>query len=310
MKTLKIMSVALLALLLTITLMACGTDKPSKDDEPNDEPNDEPGHEEDEGEPGELEYELNEDGQTYAVVGLGTYKRSALVISSEYKGKPVTCIAKGAFEDCTEIISVTIPNGITSIGGEAFLDCTALTNITIPDSVTSINQSAFEGCTGLTSITIPDSVTSIKSGAFYDCTALKSIVVNNNNPTFYSEGNCLIKKNSNELILGCKTSVIPNSVTSIGEGAFRGCTGLTSITIPDSVTSIGMGAFRGCTGLTSITIPDGVTSIEVGAFSGCTGLTNITFQGTMAEWGEIVLRFNWNEKATAVHCTDGDVPLK
>ena len=187
--------------------------------------------------------------------------------------------------DCDKSITgeLIIPSEIegypvVSIGSWAFGGCTGLTSITIPDSVTSIDYSAFYGCTGLTSITIPDSVTSIDYSAFGGCTGLTSITVDENNAVYDSRNNCnaIIETATNKLISGCKNTVILDSVTSIEDFAFSGCTGLTSITIPDSVTSIGWRTFEGCTNLTSITIPNSLTSIEDGAFSGCTGLTSIT----------------------------------
>ena len=199
----------------------------------------------------------------------------------------VTEIGWSAFEDCTGLTSITIPNSVTSIGEAAFSGCTGLTSVTIGNSVTSIREEAFRGCTGLTSITIPNSVTSIEYGAFSGCTGLTSIVVENGNKVYDSRSNCnaIIETATNTLIQGCKTTIIPNSVTSIGSGAFSGCTGLTSITIPNSVTSIGGAAFSGCTGLTSVIIPNSVTSIEEGAFSGCTGLTSITIPNSVTSIG-------------------------
>ena len=180
-----------------------------------------------------------------------------------------------------KINCVVIRNSVTSIGNSAFYGCTGLTSITIPDSVTSIGGWAFFDCTGLTSITIPDSVTSIGYGAFAYCTGLTSITVSGGNKKFDSRNNCngIIKTATNTLISGCKNTDIPDSVTRIGDRAFWGCTGLTSVTIPDSVTSIGDSAFRNCTGLTSITIPDSVTSIGDGAFAYCTGLASVCFMG-------------------------------
>ena len=157
----------------------------------------------------------------------------------------VTTIDVGAFSGCTSLESVTIPDSVTSIDYYAFSGCTSLESVTIPDSVTSIDYYAFGGCTSLASVTIPDSVTSIGAGAFKGCAGLESLTVDTNNTVYDSRNNCnaVIETGSNTLIAGCKNTVIPNDVTTVGEDAFFGCTSLASVTIPDSVTSIGFEAF-------------------------------------------------------------------
>ncbi len=191
------------------------------------------------------------------------------------------------FSYLTQLKTIKLPNSVTSIGDRAFSDCFGLTSVTIPGSVTSIGSYAFENCSGLTSVTIADGVTSIATSAFSGCSGLTSIVVDSKNTIYDSRDNCnaIIKTAKNELFLGCQTTIIPGSVTLIGESAFEGCSGLTSVTIPGSVTSIGFYAFESCSGLTSVTIADGVTSIGSSAFESCSGLTSVTIPGSVTSIG-------------------------
>ena len=151
------------------------------------------------------------------------------------------------------------------------------TSVTIPNSVTKIVRNAFSGCNRLTSIDIPNSVTSIGRNAFEGCDGLTSIIIESGNTVYDSRNNCnaIIMTASNTLIKGCLNTIIPNSVANIGEGAFRDCSGLTSIDIPNSVTNIGRYAFGGCSGMTSVTIGSGVTDIGTLAFKDCTSLTDV-----------------------------------
>ena len=140
-----------------------------------------------------------------------------------------------------------------------------------------IDYGAFLNCTGLTSIEIGNSVISVPGGAFKGCTNLTSISVTNGNTKYDSRenSNAIIETRSNTLICGCKSTIIPSSVTSIGPEAFSGCSGLSFIDIPNSIRSIGYEAFSGCSGLTSIEIPNSITEINGKTFEGCTGLTSI-----------------------------------
>ena len=160
------------------------------------------------------------------------------------------------------------------------------TEYVIPNSVYGIREEVFENCTSLTSITIPDSVTIIAVGAFYGCESLTEISVSSENADYSSENGVLFNKDKTKIVrypVGKKdlSYSIPDSVTSIGEEAFRYCALLTSVTIPDGVTSIGEGAFGDCTSLTSITIGNGVTSIGRIAFSDCISLTSVTIPNSV-----------------------------
>lgn len=162
---------------------------------------------------------------------------------------------------------------VTAIGSNAFYSYEGnywLSSITIPNTVTTIGSMAFSGCIGLTSITIPNSVVAIHDGAFWRCGGLTSIIVESGNPKYDSRKNCnaLIETASNTLIVGCQNTTIPNSVITIGVGAFSDCR-ITSINIPNSVTTVGDYAFEYCSGLTSVTIPNSIISIGESAFSGC-----------------------------------------
>ena len=298
-------------------------------------------------------------------------------------GENLLTIGDSAFYQCYRIEKVAIPDKVTSIGNSAFAGWIALTDATIGNSVESIGNLAFENCNSLTSIIIPDSVTSIGDMAFRGCRSLTNIripdnVTNIGRDAFSYCGDGFIKYLKgvgyvDRWVVECDTSItkvelkadtvgvadsaffwcssltsitIPDSVTSIGDGAFgNGCalTGVyitdiaawckikfydydsnplyyahnlylnnelvTDLVVLDRVTSIGDYAFRGCSGLTSVTIGNGVTSIGARAFSDCSKLTDINYNGSMEEWNKIEKGENWNSSTGnyVVHCTDGDI---
>lgn len=218
-------------------------------------------------------------GVEYTVTGIGPHAfQECTSLTSVSIPNSVTLFNDYAFYNCSGLTEVTIPNSVMEIGYRAFSFCSSLTSVAIPNSVTRIRSYAFLGCSSLTSVTIPNSVTNIGSYAFQDCNNLASIQITD------LEAWCNITYTINpftnpyHLYLNgeeIKDLVIPNSVTSIGNNAFFRCIGLTSVTIPNSVTSIGSEAFYKCSGLTSVTIPSSVTSIGESAFYGCSGLTEI-----------------------------------
>lgn len=195
-------------------------------------------------------------------------------------------ISYGAFAGCTSITSASISS--SSIRGDAFHDCTALTEVTLGESVSSIKGSAFVGCTGLKEITIPGSVTEILANPFVSCSSLKEIKVVSNNKYFTAKNGVLYSKDLKTYIAfpGGQSSVkILNTVETIGDYAFYGCSGLKSIDIPNSVTTISERAFYGCNGLTSIEIPNSITKIGNFAFTKCEGITRITIPNSVEKVG-------------------------
>ncbi|MBO5910547.1 MAG: leucine-rich repeat domain-containing protein, partial [Clostridia bacterium] len=179
----------------------------------------------------------------------------------------------------------------TKINNYAFYKYSSLTSVVIGDSVTSIGDYVFCYCDSLTSVVIGNSVTRIGSEFFSGCSSLTSILVDENNVSYKSIDGNLYSKDGKILIRyapGKKDTVftIPNSVTSIGEAAFSGCSSLTSVVIGDSVTSIGEEAFYDCDSLTSVVIGDSVTSIGKYAFFHCTSLTSVVIGDSVTSIGE------------------------
>ena len=255
---------------------------------------------------GDLIYRVNDDQVSVTVIGHvdGYNAQGALVIpeSVSYEGHDyaMTVIGNAAFMYCFYLTSLTIPNSVNTVEEAAFAYCSGFTgDLVIPNSVNTIEASAFHTCygfdgtlilgSGVTSIgawafnscdgltgvlNIPSNVASIGEDAFVYC-KFDGIVVDPENPNYDSRNDCnaIIETSTNELTTGCKNTVIPNTVTAIGDNAFKGITGMTSIEIPDSVVSIGDNAFAFCFDLTGdLVIPNSVTHIGESAFFQCEGL--------------------------------------
>ena len=230
----------------------------------------------------DLTFTLINGDTEYSVSDCDQNASGSLEIPSTYNGLPVTSIGESAFEHCSSLTNITIPNSVTSIGEYAFSNCTWLYNITIGAKVTSIGDSAFQSCSALTSIAIPDSVTSIGDNAFSVCNRLRSIT-------------------------------IPDSVTSIGDYTFYYCRSLTSVTIGNSVTSIGDWAFGSCTSLTSIIFEGDAPTYGTDVFTG-SGSVTVYYDSNYSGWSETVdgrpavqpntLTFSLNGESTEYSVSD------
>ena len=223
----------------------------------------------------DLQYTLNEDGNSYRVTGTGNCTDTDIRIPAIYKGLPVTMIGTSAFAGDYTITSVHIPDTVDTIMWYAFYQCSNLTQVHIPNSVTRLGGYAFFGCTNLTAIDLPDNLTAIQEYTFYGCTKLGAIE-------------------------------IPANVTTIDCYAFQGCSSLTSVTIPGNVTQIGKSAFERCRGLTRIDIPLSVTSFGDVALYNCTALEYIYYAGTTVQWEAITKGSLWDSGCTYTLVCLGD----
>ena len=281
-----------------------------------------------------LEYEMISLRKGARVLGIGKAKAKDIVISSKYKTRPVVEIKDHAFQNCSELTSVRIPDSVTSIGRAAFYqcgslksadisnnvttiesslfeDCGALQSVNIPGGVTSLGAYAFYRCSSLESITIPNKIKRIRTGAFLDCSALKSITIPDklieigekafqntayyNNEENWREGLLYI---GNHLIEAKKEEIVEATIKegtkTIAEAAFKDCGLLESVTVLEGVVFIGEKAFEDCALLTSVTLPRSVRVLSDRTFYNCAALTTIYYQGSKENWYEVSKGEDWN----------------
>lgn len=296
------------------------------------------------------------------VTGIVEYAFQHANVKEIYLPKTIEIIDAHAFENAEKLEYVYFESGsrLKSIGGSAFMGCFSLISITIPDGVTSIENGAFQECGALTSISIPDSVTYFGAGVLpllnssliyneYDNACylgnktnpylvlvqakdrfISSCTIHEDNKficqdAFTGCDSLIYNEYDNAYYLGSETNpyfvlikvkdisianfIIHEDTKLIYPKAFSECTSLQSITIPDGVTNIGAAAFASCTNLTSVEIGNSVTSIGSAVFYRCSNFDEIIFNGTTAEWNAIAKAADWDVSTGnyTIHCTDGDI---
>ncbi len=220
-----------------------------------------------------------------------------------------TNIGKRAFEECSNMTDIKMPNTITKIGSVAFSSCYALTDMSLPNTVTALGSWAYSHCRSLTKVYIPKSLTDIGNLALIGCENVTSMEVEQGNPVFDSRDNCnaIIMTATNTLVAGCQTTVIPNTVTSIGRSAFYDCANLTNITIPTSVTTIEEAAFYRCRKLREVEIPDMVTTIGEAAFTLCQGLVSVKIPDNVVSLGKEAFEYCHDIKTLVLGSSLADI---
>ena len=230
-----------------------------------------------------------------AEVTSGSYSGAVAIPSSvTFNGATysVTSIGEKAFNGCSGLTSVTIPEGVISIGNYTFYRCSNLTSVTIPGSVKSIGHDAFSLCRSLTSAVIPNGVESISSFVFYGCLSLASVTI--------PESVTIVERDAFSYCCTLTSVTLPENVTSIGNYAFYNCTNLAAVNIPEKVTFIGENAFYGCSALTSVTIPSALTEIGASAFLGCSALKAVNISD-LAAWCAIAFESSSSNPLSYAH---------
>ncbi len=235
----------------------------------------------------------------------------------------VTGIGVGAFKGCSGISSLTLPFigesksedqndylghifGASSYSNQSTFVPTSLKKVVLTGGSTINYTRVFYKCRYIEEITFPASMTSFTIsdtyGAYFESN-LKTISISANNTNYKVDGNCLISKSSNTLLLGTANSVIPSYVTSIAPNAFAGNTLLTTVTIPNNITQITQEMFRDCASLNTVVLHSGITSIGASAFRDCKALYNITLPLGISEIADDT--FNGCRSLTSINIPNG-----
>ena len=247
-----------------------------------------------------------------------------IVLPQEYNDQPIVEIAQDGFNCHSgglnklssfralpdgKLISITIPDTVTTIKANAFTGFATLKTVEISENsqLTAINGNAFSLCDDLASFYIPKDLNTMNDGVFNNCYALSTITVHPENQKYYVEGNCLINKTAMTLEVGTANSEIPEGVTTIRNQAFMGRKNLKSIKIPASLTTISANAFQGCENLSSVTFAENsqLTTIGGGTFSNCYALTSITIPANVTKIGDSAFSGCFTLKSVAFEDTTG-----
>ena len=251
------------------------------------------------------------DNQTVTIIGYNGSPEN-LEIPSKIEGLPVTAINNSAFQLCSSLKTVTLPDTLETIGASAFARC-PLERIEFPNSLKSIGAYAFME-SSLSSVTIPASAEDVNGTAFANCLMMREINVDADNRVYSSDGGVLFNKNKSKLVAfpsgRSGEYTVPETVTSLGDGSFYCCKFLNKITVSDNVKGIGTNAFAFCSGLKEAYLPWGITEIKDNTFYSCSGLKDVYFDGTENEWNDIYISELGNEYLfkAAIHFIVAETP--
>ncbi|MBP3402184.1 MAG: leucine-rich repeat domain-containing protein [Clostridia bacterium] len=251
-----------------------------------------------------LNFEKTPDGKGYIVTKyIGEDKE--VIVPAKHEGLPVVAIGECAFEGCSKMENIVLPESIQLIEEYAFYRCNKLLDVRIPSGVKVIENNAFKSCEYLRYIYLPDTLESLGATAFAYCSRITEINIDDANTVYHDKDNCLIESESKTLVLGCQYSVIPEdgSVTSIGASAFCGAKFLETLKLSSNITKVGANAFEGCYALRTIYLAKSVKEIGESAFLNCFGLDAVYYEGTLMQWNEIsVSDLNYHFKGASIYC--------